>query len=94
QWRVFAFRNPQDSLGSSQTYNIILKRQSLGEFLVVYDSTSSNGRISKDSVLSVLNNMGKTYDLKNKGSNSSTITFSMKGYKTVVWLGAGTSCMS
>lgn len=94
QWRVFAFRNSQDSLGSSQTYNIILKRQSLGEFLVVYDSTSSNGRISKDSVLSVLNNMGKTYDLKNKGSNSSTITFSMKGYKTVVWLGAGTSCMS
>ncbi|MBI2419992.1 MAG: exo-alpha-sialidase, partial [Ignavibacteriales bacterium] len=94
QWRIYAYRNPSDSLASQATFNLTLKRQDLGEYLVVFDSSSSNCRISRDSVLSALNSMGKTYDLINRGSTSSGKVFSIRSYKNVIWLGEGTSTMS
>lgn len=94
QWRVYAYRNPSDSLASDATFNITLKRQDLGEFLVVYDSTSSNCRISRDSVLTALNALGTTYDIYNRGSATSPVNFSLRSYKKVIWLGEGTSTMS
>lgn len=94
QWRVYAYKNPNDSLASVETFNITLKRQDLGEFLIVYDSTATNGRISRDSIQACLNRLGLTYDLRNRGGNTSTLQFSLRGYKKVVWLGAGTSLMA
>lgn len=94
KWRVYAYRNPNDSASSVQTYDIILKRQALGDVVVVYDSTAANGRIGKDTVLANLNLLGITYDLINRGSTSSTTVFSLSGYKKVIWLGVATSVVS
>ncbi|MCE1189283.1 MAG: T9SS type A sorting domain-containing protein [Ignavibacteria bacterium] len=94
QWKVYAFRNATDSLASIEVFNLNLKRLARGENLVVYDSTSAGCIISKDSVLSALNVLGKTYELVNRGSSSSTVTFTMRGYSTVIWLGGGTSLMT
>jgi len=92
QWAVWAYSG-SDSLKSTQTYAITFKRQAKGEYIVVYDSTLTNGRISKDSVTAALGTLGRTYDLFNKGSNTSTSVISFRGYK-VIWLGEGTSVMS
>lgn len=92
-WSVYAY-NGLDSLKAVQTWNLILKRQAKGDWIVAYDSSSANGRTSKDSVTYYLGSMGKTFDLFNKGSQTSTSAISFKGYKGVIWLGEGTSVMS
>ena len=92
-WAVYGFSG-LDSLKSIQSYNLILKRQALGEFLVAYDSTKANGMASRDSVINNLTLMKKTFDLFNKGGNISTNSLSFKGYKYVIWLGEGSSVMS
>lgn len=93
QWTVYAYSG-NDSLKATETFNITLKRQAKGDVLVAYDSTSANGRISRDSVAAVLSRNGITYDLFNKGSQTSTSVISFRGYKKIFWLGEGTSVMS
>lgn len=93
QWAVWAY-NGLDSLKSTQTFNITFQRQGLGEILVAYDSTSTNGRISRDSITANLSLLGRTFDLFNKGSQTSTSVISFRNYDRIVWLGEGTSVMS
>jgi len=93
QWAVWAY-NGIDSLKSTQTFNITLQRQGLGEVLVVYDSTLTNGRISRDSITANLSILGRTFDLFNKGSQTSTNVISFRNYDRIIWLGEGTSVMS
>ena len=93
QWAVWAYSG-SDSLKSTETFAITLKRQAKGDVLVAYDSTSINGRINRDSVTAVLSRYGITYDLFNKGGNTSTNAISLRGYQKVFWLGEGTSIMS
>lgn len=92
-WSVYGYSG-SDSLKSVQSFNLILKRQAKGEFLVVYDSTQTNGIISRDSVTNTLTFMNRTYEFFNKGGQTSTNTTSFRGYKYVIWLGEGTSVMS
>lgn len=94
QWRVYAYRSATDSLASTQTFALTLKRQAKGDVIVAYDSTAANCRISRDSVTINLGRLGVTFDLYNKGGNSNTSSLSFRGYKKVIWLGEGTSCMS
>ena len=93
QWEVWAY-NGIDSVKSAQTYALTLKRQSKGSVMVIYDSTSTAGRTSRDSVIANLNVMSATYDLYNRKSNTGTASVSFIGYNTVVLLGEGTSVMS
>lgn len=93
QWTVYAYSG-NDSLKATETFNITLKRQAKGDVLVAYDSTSANGRISRDSVAAVLSRNGITFDLFNKGTQTSTSVISFRGYKKIFWLGEGTSVMS
>lgn len=93
QWAVWAYTG-LDSLKSNETFNIKLKRQAKGDVLVSYDSTSANGRTSKDSVITYLGSQGITFDLFNKGGQTSASVLTFRGYKTVLWLGEGTSVMS
>ena len=93
QWAVWAYSG-LDSLKSNETFNITLKRQAKGDVLVAYDSTLTSGRESKDSVVTFLNSEGITFDLFNKGGQTSTKTMTFRGYKTLIWLGQGTSVMS
>lgn len=93
EWTVYAYSG-NDSLKAVETFDIVFKRQAKGEVLVAYDSSSTNGRTSRDSVLSYLNSTSRTYDLFNKGGQTSTNVISFRGYKYVIWLGEGTSVMS
>lgn len=93
QWAVWAYVG-NDSLKSSQTFTITLKRQARGEVLVVYDSTLTGGRTSRDSIVANLNLLGITYDLFNKGGQTSTNVISFRDYDRIIWLGEGTSVMS
>ncbi len=93
QWAVWAY-NGLDSLKSTQTFNITLQRQGVGEILVAYDSTLTNGRISRDSVTAVLGRLGRTFDLFNKAGQTSTNVISFRNYDRIIWLGEGTSVMS
>ncbi|MBK8981036.1 MAG: exo-alpha-sialidase [Ignavibacteria bacterium] len=94
QWSVWAY-NANDSLKASQNFALTLKRQSRGDILIMYDSTVTNCRISRDSVISNLNTLSATYDLFNKrGNTTGTTSISLRGYKTVMLLGEGTSLMS
>jgi hypothetical protein len=93
QWAVWAY-NGLDSLKSTQTFNITFQRQGLGEILVVYDSTLTNGRISRDSITANLGILGRTFDLFNKGGQTSTNVISFRNYDRIIWLGEGTSVMS
>lgn len=93
QWAVWAYTG-LDSLKSTETFNLKLKRQAKGDVLVAYDSTSANGRASKDSVITYLGSQSITYDLFNKGGQTSTSVITFRGYKTILWLGEGTSVMS
>lgn len=94
QYRVYAFRSPGDSVASNQTYNLTLKRQAKGDVIVVYDSTSADCRISRDSVIAALNARTITYDLFNRGTQTGTSGLSFRGYKKVILLGEGTSVAS
>jgi len=93
QWAVWAY-NQFDSLKSTQTFNITFQRQGLGQILVAYDSTLANGRISRDSIIANLNLLGITFDLFNKGGQTSTNVMSFRNYDRIIWLGEGTSVMS
>jgi len=93
QWAVWAY-GAGDSLQSTETFDLTFKRQARGDVLVVYDSTLANGRTSRDSIKNNLDNMGITYDVQNRGGNTSTITFTMLGYSKVIWLGEATSTSS
>jgi hypothetical protein len=93
QWAVWAY-NGIDSLKSTQTFNITLQRQARGDVLVAYDSTAANCRISRDSIIANLNLLGITYDLFNRGGNTSTNVISFREYNRIIWLGEGISIMS
>jgi subtilisin family serine protease len=94
QWAVWAYNGTNDSLKTTETYNLTLQRQAMGQYLVAYDSTVVNGRISKDSVASALVNLGQTFDLWNKGPITSQNAISFRGYYGVIWLASTTSVMS
>lgn len=94
QWRVYAYRNATDSVASTQTFALTLKRQAKGDVLVAYDSSAANCRISKDTVITALSNLGVTFDLYNRGTNTATSSITFRGYKKVIWLGEGTSTIA
>lgn len=94
EYAVWAY-NGIDSLKSTQTYTMTLKRQAKGNVIVLYDSTSAGCRIAKDSVVNNLNSMTETYDLFNRRSQTTgTTSISFRGYKKVILLGEGTSVVS
>ncbi|MFA7361957.1 MAG: T9SS type A sorting domain-containing protein [Candidatus Kapaibacterium sp.] len=93
EWAVWAY-NATDSLKSAQTYNLKLRRQNKGTVIVLYDSSNTVCRRAKDSTVSVLNRLNVTYDLFNRGSQTSTLTMSLRGYKTVMLLGEASSLMN
>jgi hypothetical protein len=92
-WAVYSYSG-SDSLKSVQSNNLTLVRKTKGEFLIAYDSTQTNGIISRDSVINNLNLMNKTFDLFNKEGNLSRNVLSFREYNCVVWLGEGSSVMS
>lgn len=94
QWKVYAYRSATDSVGSTQTFALTLKRQAKGDVLVAYDSTVASNIVSRDSVITALSNLGVTFDLYNRGPNTTTTSLSFRGYKKVLWLGEGTSVFS
>ena len=94
QWRAYAYRSATDSLASTQTFALTLKRQAKGDVIIAYDSTAAGGRTSKDTVANILASYGVTYDLFNRGTNTSTAVLSFRGYKKVIWLGETTSVIS
>jgi len=94
QWRVYAYRSATDSVASSQTFALTLKRQAKGDVLVAYDSTAASCRISRDSVITNLSLLGVTFDLYNRGTASATTSLSFRGYKKVIVLGEGTSTLA
>ena len=94
QYSVWAY-NANDSLKATQTYALTLKRQAKGDVIVVYDSSLTGGRTSRDSVINNLNALSVTYDLFNRKNNTTgTTSISFRGYKRVMVLGEGTSVMS
>lgn len=93
QWAVWAY-NGLDSLRSTDVFNITFKRQGKGDVLIAYDSASVACRASKDSVSAWLNGRGISFDLFNRGTNTSTNAISFRGYKKVLFIGEGTSSMS
>ncbi|MHC1738935.1 MAG: T9SS type A sorting domain-containing protein [Ignavibacteriaceae bacterium] len=65
-----------------------------GSILVVYDSTSGNGRVSRDSVVRYFDYFNVSYELFNKGNELFPNIRSFRGFKMIIWLGAGTSVIS
>ncbi len=95
QWRVFAYASPTDSLGSTQTFNITLKRAPLANVAILLDTTSANMRASRDTLINYLNATGKTFDVIHRGGNTSTIPIpSLTGYPFVFLLGEATNTAS
>ena len=92
-WAVYGYSDP-DSLKSIQSFDLTLKRHTIGEFLIAYDSTVINGITSRDSVTNNLTLMNRTFDVFNKEGSISTTAISLRGYQYVIWLGEGTSVMS
>lgn len=93
QWSVWAHAG-SDSLRASNVFNLTLKRQTRGDVLIVYDSTTSASRISRDSVIANFNALGVSYDLYNRGVNVNNASISYRGFKRVLLLGEGSSVMS
>jgi hypothetical protein len=93
QWRAYGYRGTTDSLASTQTFAVTLKRQARGDVFIAYDSSSAACRTSRDSVIAVLNARGKTYELFNRETETSTASFSMRGFGMIFWLGEATSTM-
>ena len=91
EWRVFAYRSASDSLASTQTFNITLKRQGVGEVGIVLDTTVANMRVSRDTLINYLVAQGKTFDVVHRGTHTATIPVNVDGYNYVVWLGEGTN---
>lgn len=93
QWSVWAY-NGFDSVKATQDNSITFKRQGKGDVLVLYDSTSANCRISRDSVLTNLGRLAVTYDTYNRKGATATDAVSFRGYKRVMVVGEGSSVMS
>ena len=93
QWSVWAY-NGFDSVKASQDYALTFKRKGKGDVIVLYDSSSANCRISRDSVLTNLSRLNITYDTYNRKNQTATDAVSFKGYKRVILLGEGSSVMS
>jgi|GEM_PF-288412 len=93
QWSVWAY-NATDSLKASQNFALTLKRQSKGDVIILYDSTITGCRTSRDSVANNLSALGVTFDLYNRKTNTGTASISYRGYKKVIVLGEGTSVIS
>ncbi|MFQ3607849.1 MAG: T9SS type A sorting domain-containing protein [Chloroherpetonaceae bacterium] len=91
EWRVFAYRSATDSLASTQTFNITLKRQGVGEVAILLDTTIANMRVSRDTLINYLSAQGRTFDVVHRGAQTATIPVNVEGYNTVVWLGEGTN---
>ncbi len=91
EWRVFAYRSATDSLASTQTFNITLKRQAVGEVAIVMDTTVANMRISRDTLINYLSAQNRTFDVVHRGSQTGTVTVDVLGYNTVVWLAEATN---
>ncbi|MDZ4712790.1 MAG: T9SS type A sorting domain-containing protein [bacterium] len=93
QWAVWAY-NASDSIKSTQTFALTLKRQAKGDVIILYDSALANCRISRDSIANNLSALSTTFDLFNRGTNTGVNAISLRGYKKVIVLGEGTSVMS
>lgn len=93
EWSVWAYNN-FDSVKASQNYPIKFVRHPKGDVLVLYDSLNANCRISRDSVIANLNNLGITNDVYNRKNNTSANAISFRGYKRLIVLGEGSSVMS
>ncbi len=93
QWSVWAY-NGFDSVIATQSNAITFKRKGKNDILLLYDSTNTNCRISRDSVMANLNNLSITYDLYNRKGVTATDAVSFRGYKKVMLIGEGSSVMS
>lgn len=93
QWSVWAY-NGFDSVKATQSNALTIKRTGRGDVVVLYDSTSVNGRTSRDSVVTALNRLQVTYDLFNRKGTAATDAISFRGYKKAIVLGEGSSVMS
>ena len=93
QWAVWAYSG-SDSLRSSNVFNITLKRKQRADVIIVYDSTTSASRVSRDSVIANLNAMGMSYDVFNRGVNINTSSMSFRQFKRILLLGESSSVMS
>ncbi|MFQ3608076.1 MAG: T9SS type A sorting domain-containing protein [Chloroherpetonaceae bacterium] len=95
QWRVFAYSTPTDSLGSTQTFNITLRRAPRATAAILVDTTVANMRVSRDTLISYLNATGRSFDVIQRGDNASTITIpSLTGYPFVFLLGEAANTAS
>jgi hypothetical protein len=92
KWSVWAY-DGGDSLKSATDFNLILQRHAKNN-LIAFDSTSTDGRKSRDSIIAALNKIDVNYDLYNKGDQFTTSSMSFRGFQTVIWLGEGSSVMS
>jgi hypothetical protein len=91
EWRVFAYRSLTDSLASTQTFNITLKRQGVGEVAIVLDTTVALMRTSRDTLINYLSAQGRTFDVVHRGAQTATLPVTVEGYGTVVLLGEATN---
>jgi len=95
QWRVFAYSSPTDSLGSTQTFNITLKRAPFANVAILLDTTNANMRASRDTLINYLNATGRTFDVIQRGATGATLPIpSLTGYQFVFLLGEGTNTAS
>ncbi len=93
EWSAWAY-NGFDSVKASQNFTITMRRELKGDVLVLYDSTNANCRISRDSVIRNLNSLGVTHESYNRKGVTATNSISLRGFKSVLLLGEGSSTMS
>ncbi len=93
EWSVWAY-NGFDSVKASQNNSLTIRREPQSNVLVIYDSTNTNCRISRDSVVANLNGLGLTYQQYNRKGSLATNSISFKGFDKVILLGEGNSVMS
>jgi hypothetical protein len=93
EWSVWAY-NGTDSAKALQNNSLTLRREKKGDVLILYDSTNSNCRISKDSVVTNLDLLQITHQLYNRKGSLATNSASFKGYKRVMLIGEGNTLMS
>jgi hypothetical protein len=91
-WRV----NSTDASGTTvgATWSFRTMDDPNATTLIVYDSSSVNGRASRDSVATALTQMGQTFLFWNKGGQTNAVSRSFRNFTKVYWLGEGSSVMS
>ncbi|MCS6989404.1 MAG: T9SS type A sorting domain-containing protein [Chloroherpetonaceae bacterium] len=95
QWRVFAYASPTDSLGSSQTFDLVLKRKAIAQAAILLDTTDANMRASRDLLIAFLNAQGQTFDVIHRGDNNATFSIpALSPYQIVFLLGEETNTAS